>query len=228
MLLLMDKPIENIMEPPLRFSNSKYFSEAELKERREGNDDQRLWSLLSDIKKRANFTSPKSTPVQILDIACGVCREAELLIKFFGNGSPESDGQDVNLIGVDIDQSKIDAAIKFNSSNNFKNQTSFICRDATKLDEYPEIPDQVDLIMIRAQQISNSRQIWTEIFGQAIKKLTTNGIMIVTSYSNEEHQMLKDATKDLPFQIVIDETNPHSRISDGHGPDMKVLVVKRK
>src|SRR3990167_2742717 len=176
MSLCMDKIIENRLKP-LKFNNSQYFTEAELKERREGNDDQRFWSLLSDIKRQVNFAIPEERKIQILDIACGECKEAKLLIKFFGN-------------------------------------------------EYAKIPVQADIIMIRSQQISASKRIWTEIFSQAIKKLTDNGIMIVTSVSDGEHQMLKDAIKNLPFQILLDETNPHSRISDGHGQDMKVLVVK--
>jgi len=222
MSLCMDKIIENRLKP-LKFNNSQYFSEAELKERREGNDDQRFWSLLSDIKRQVNFAIPEERKIQILDIACGECKEAKLLIKFFGNEYAKSDDGNASLIGVDIDQKRINRAIELNSDNQ---NAVFLCKDATKLDEYPEISVQADIIMIRSQQISASKRIWTEIFSQAIKKLTDNGIMIVTSVSDGEHQMLKDAIKNLPFQILLDETNPHSRISDGHGQDMKVLVVK--
>lgn len=220
------KYLENLENTIFRtpFLN-KRFTAKEVSERKEGNDSQRFWNLLADINERINFIPPSGRKTQILDIACGPCEETKLLTGFFGGGSFEVNGENADFVGIDIDPDRIRQAKKSNSLQNVK----FICGDATNLNQYEGIPSQADIIVICNQQISQSRDVWSKIFQQAIQRFNQGGILIITSLSDNEHFLLKETLRELPCQIVLDQQNQHSKpITENASKDKNVLVVTKK
>jgi len=175
----------------------------------------------------------------VLDLACGECKEGYVLSAFFGGNQYGLPSDKVKIVGIDVDKSEIDRAIRRQQKPDYSQKITtwhqpsnfeFICGDVTRLNQYPEIPQQVDVVIIRHQQISDNEQKWLQIFRQGLERITQGGFILITSYSDIEHQMLIEVLQKLPCQIVLNEKNPwarplsHKEIS----LDRNVVIAKRQ
>lgn len=166
----------------------------------------------------------------ILDIGCGVCNEAFPLTTFFGRQKFGSEGSNVRVIGIDISDEDIARAIDRNSSTSFDGERlstrlrdayQFITADASKLDELVNIPEQAGVVMLRHPMISNTSQPWKLIIAQAINKLSTDGIAILTSFTEIEHGILVRTLNELSCEVLLDAKNPHARF---HVQDTNIIA----
>lgn len=194
--------------------------------------------LVSTVVK-TNYEPPENRQTQVLDLACGRCEEGIVLSAFFGGGEFGSASTRAKVTGVDIKQAEIARAIQDYQIPDFSKPITtyylpsnfeFIQGDATNLDNYPQIPQQADVVVIRYQQISDNEQIWSHIFQQALNRVTPEGIVIITSFSDIEQKMLLEALSKLDCQIVLNERNQfakplnHEKIS----LDRNITILKRK
>jgi SAM-dependent methyltransferase len=209
-----------------------------------GEESVRFWNMLVTTVNKSGYLPPQGRKTEILDIGCGTCEEGDLLAKFFA-------GQDLgnlvspdraNFTGIDIDPESIEKA-KENHSR-FEDGSypiklpkifSFIKADATKLEKYKKVPKEVDVVIIRHQQLAGdsdfdveeAREIWTIIFKKALERLAENGIILITSYTDIEHEELKDILSKLNCRIVVDEDNKYPIDRGDFILDKKILIVKR-
>ena len=204
-----------------------------------GEERKRFWNMLVTEVAKTDYQPPQDRQAQILDVGCGKCKEGIVLSAYFGGGEFGSANDNVKLIGIDINKRDIDKAISGHQRTDFSQQVTryvlpsnfeFIHGDATKLDQYPQIPDQLDVIVIRHQRILDNEEIWTEIFQESLNRLSPDGIMILTSFSDVEHQMLMEKLKELNVEVKIDETNPYAKptLHEEVSTDRNITIIKRK
>ena len=202
-------------------------------------DRKRFWNMLVSTVERTGYKPLQERPATVLDLGCGKCEEGIVLNAFFGGGNFGSSSENVKLIGVDIKQKDIERAINSYSSPDFSGKITkyvlppnyeFIVGDATNLDQYQQIPGEVDVVVIRHEQISDNEVVWTKIFGQALQRVSKEGIIIITSFSDVEHKTLIEALQKLDCEIVINERNPyakqlsHPKVS----LDRNITIIRKK
>ncbi|OGM11907.1 hypothetical protein A2Z22_01595 [Candidatus Woesebacteria bacterium RBG_16_34_12] len=209
------------------------------KARRQGEERARFWNMLVDIIPASGFLPPQDRPTTILHLGCGRAQEADVLAAYFGGGQFGSNSNQAIVVGVDIDNVSIKNAINFNSipqqgvPTRYKipDNMTFICGNATDLSMIKEVPEEVDVVIVRHQQISDDEDTWKKIFTQGTRRLRNSGIVLLTSFSDPEHRMLRQAINelDLNLRIVVDQTNKWGRELQPGGAvlDKKVLVVKK-
>ncbi len=171
----------------------------------------------------------------ILDIACGECREAEVLTDFMAElkGGPESA---VKLTGIDVRAREIaNAEKKFGrrrgpDGKRGKREFEFLAGDATKLKGHAEMGDDFDLVFMRHQNYWNGDSTWEKIFDQALEKLGKDGRLVITSYFDKEHALALDALQRLGGELIRTEFNPETRelITPGKSVDRHVAIFRRK
>ena len=172
---------------------------------------------------------------RILDIACGECREAEVLTDFMAEikGAPDST---VKLTGIDVRAREIaDAQKKFGSrrgpdSKRGKREFEFLTGDATKLQSNSEMGEDFDLVFMRHQNYWNGDSTWEKIFDQALEKLGKDGRLVITSYFDKEHSLALKALQRLGGELIRTEFNAETRelITPGKSVDRHIAIFKRK
>ena len=172
---------------------------------------------------------------RILDIACGECREAEVLTDFMAEikGAPYST---VKLTGIDVRAREIaDAQKKFGSrrgpdSKRGKREFEFLTGDATKLQSHSEMGEDFDLVFMRHQNYWNGDSTWEKIFDQALEKLGKDGRLVITSYFDKEHSLALEALQRLGGELISTEFNAETRelITPGKSVDRHIAIFKRK
>lgn len=195
-----------------------------------GDNRKRFWNMLVSTIERSGYKPPQGRQTKILDLACGVCEEGIVLSAFFGGGSFGNSNENVKIIGVDIKKKEIEDAISsYSKSGVLQPNYEFITGDATNLDQYQQIPSEVDAVVIRHQQISVNEDVWTKIFQQALQGVNKEGIVIITSFSDIEHEILIEALQKLDCEIVINESNPYAKpLSDEEiSLDRNIAIIKR-
>jgi len=186
---------------------------------------------LETVKRRLE----RRDEVRVLDIACGDCREAEVLGDFVAElkGAPEAA---VKLTGIDVRAREIaDAARKFGNQRGpdgkrGRREFEFLTGDATKLRGHAEMGEDFDLVFLRHQNYWNGQHDWEKIFDQALDKLGDDGKLVITSYFDKEHALALDAIQRLGGELIRTELNPESRELPtlGKSVDRHVAMFRRK
>lgn len=166
--------------------------------------------------------------LSLLNVACGRGDETGVLAKVLG-----SQAQAAHLQGLDIRAAQIDQANalwKKELSNMAGNLTAdFITHRGDRLSDLSEIGTP-DLAFLRHQNFWNDRPVWTKIFDQTLERLDEDGLLVITSYFDREHDLAVDALKKLGAIQVGSLANPNSRaLSDAPGKSVdKHLAVFKK
>ena len=204
-----------------------------------------FWNMLVDKVHQTGFELPQGKTVEVLDLACGACEEGRALNSFFGGRIYPGFSPDVNLAGIDVDAESIENA-KYNGrvwdeqkrENYLPENMHFIVGDGTRLEDYPEIPKQADVVIIRHQQLvgdpdrlqEESEEIWRKIFSQAFERVRPEGIVIITSHDEYQNDYAKKVLESLSCEIVLDQNNPYARPKESRysvTDDHRILVVRK-
>lgn len=168
------------------------------------NDMKKLDALLrGHVTPRLNR---KKAEARILDLACGRCDEAETLVKVL---QEEMQADKVKLVGADIRIREILQARERTS----KLDAEFLLQDARQLGEHKELND-FDLVFLRHQNYWHGSEVWKEIFDTGLAKLNDDGLLVITSYFDKEHQLALDALTKLGAKLVHTTRNEQSRVLD--------------
>lgn len=193
---------------------------------------------LETVKRRlaeAAKPRPGTGEIRVLDIACGECREAEVLGDFVAElkGAPEAT---VKLTGIDVRAREIaDAARKFGKRRDAREERGrrefeFLTGDATKLGDHAELGADFDLVFLRHQNYWNGDRDWEEIFDHALAKVGDEGRLVITSYFDKEHALALDAIEKLGGELIHTEFNEETRelATPGKSVDRHVAIFRRK
>lgn len=195
----------------------------------EAEENRRLQRILSRLLKESKFNPTGERPLQLLDIACGECREAETLVKVAQELQPGDKLAPVRLVGTDIrDREVEDATRRFRSRQDA--QFEFLVEDASKLDRNREMGGEFDLAFIRHQNFWLGATEWKRIFEQGMKKLSEDGVLVITSYFDREHELATRAIAEAGGELIVTERNLESMelAYPGKSVDRHVAVFRRK
>lgn len=171
----------------------------------------------------------KKEHLSLLNVACGRGDETGVLAKVLG-----SKAQTAHLQGLDIRAAQIDQANalwKKELSKMAGNLTAdFITHRGDRLCDLSEIGTP-DLAFLRHQNFWNDRPVWTKIFDQALERLDEDGLLVITSYFDREHELAVEALKKLGAIQVGSLANPNSRVlsdAPGKSVDKHLAVFKKR
>ncbi|MCE9520035.1 MAG: hypothetical protein K8R87_10850 [Verrucomicrobia bacterium] len=160
--------------------------------------------------------------LRILNLACGQCDEAETLVKF---GQAEAQGE-VRLIGADIRIREILQA----RERHAKLPAEFLLEDATKLGAHKQIEADFNMVLLRHQNFWHGPDLWKKIFEQGLEKTGDDGLLVITSYYDQEHQLALAALKELGAELIETKHNLQARKlrKPGKFVDKHIAVLRRK
>ncbi len=189
-------------------------------------DRRYFWNMLVTYIPKSGYLLANDF-IKILDIGCGKCREAAVLNSFFGQNNFNQPNPNVVITGIDIRNGFLEEAKEENKYSPFT--LRLINGDAARLSEYPEIPSRVDVVIIRHQEMINDKKLWTQIFKEAIEKMSDSGLGIITSYTNSEHDLAVKKLKSLGQKIILASRNKFARPTRVKGVSVdKNIILFRK
>lgn len=173
--------------------------------------------------------SGKAGPLQILDLACGTCRESGTLVEVFR----DFDGadRDVRLVGADIrDRELEEAAARARAQGKTRDQFEFLTENCAKLGRHRELGADFDVTFLRHQNYWNDKPVWQRIFEQGLEKLKDDGLLVITSYFDREHALALKALERAGAELIVTEQNEATRVLDtpGKSVDRHVAVFRKK
>ena len=168
-------------------------------------------------------------PLQILDLACGTCREAGTLVEVFRDFSGAD--REVRFVGADIrDRELEEAAARARAVAGSRDQFEFLTENCAKLGRHRELGQDFDVTFLRHQNYWNDKPVWHKIFEQGLEKLKDDGLLVITSYFDREHALALKALERAGAELVITEQNEASRqlTTPGKSVDRHVAVFRKK
>ena len=180
-------------------------------------------------------------PLQILDLACGPCREAETLIRVLREWPRQESARTrgpglagpapVRFVGADLRDHVIDeAAARTRAAGIAGAECEFIVDDCSRLSRHMALGKDFDVTFLRHQNYWNDPAVWRRIFAQGLEKLKDDGLLIITSYFDLEHQLAVKALEDAGAELLSTEANSGTLLLDapGKSSDRHVAVFRRK
>jgi SAM-dependent methyltransferase len=182
------------------------------------------------LKKSGHaLPSPAAGPLQILDLACGTCREAGTLVEVFRDFSGTS--RDVRLVGADIrDRELEEAAARARTAGKAGDRFEFLTENCAKLGRHRELGRDFDVTFLRHQNYWNDKPVWQRIFEQGLEKLKDDGLLVITSYFDREHALALKALERAGAELIITEQNEATRHLDtpGKSVDRHIAILRKK
>jgi hypothetical protein len=179
----------------------------------------RFWETLRWGLEKNPLQRPENRPLHVLDLACGQCEEARTVGAYFSSGIPGMPTRAVRFFGIDKNPQAIHTAVlgsengdPFYQSDAFyiSLDSTFVCGDATHLEYYPELPEEIDFILVRHQFLIRAPEIFEQMLKKAFERLSSNGIVFFTSFSLMEHEALLKLVEYLGCEVLLAKKNPHA------------------
>jgi len=202
-----------------------------------------FWETLKEVFGERDFKGRKPKSTTVLNLACGFCEESRLISAFFSSGIPGIPTEQVKFFGIDYDKGAIETAITssraldpffYSERFSLSINATFVCGDATNLDAYPEIPKEIDIMIVRHQFIARAPIEFEKMVAGALKRLKPTGLMLFTSFADSEQSLLTEMLNQLPCEILLAKENPHAvelkeKFKEGYiAIDKYICLVKRK
>lgn len=168
-------------------------------------------------------------PLQILDLACGTCREAGTLVEVFRDF--EGTDRDVRLVGSDIRGRELEeAAARAMATGQTRDHYEFLTGNGAQLSRHRELGRDFDVTFLRHQNYWNDQPVWQRIFEQGLDKLKDDGLLVITSYFDREHALALQALERAGAELVVTAQNEATRLLDtpGKSVDRHVAVFRKK
>ena len=169
---------------------------------------QDLSVLETDLRRLLRGKLISKSEINALNIACGRADETGVLAKIIGEKASSA-----HIQGLDLRASEIDYA-REKWKKVLGEQTvscDFGVGRADRLNELKELDDP-DLVFIRHQNYWFEPKAWIKLYDQALQKLKQDGVMVITSYFDEEHEMARQVLSKLGAVEIEHRFNPNARI----------------
>jgi len=179
-------------------------------------DQTNFWNLLVDTVSLLPYWPFQDTPIDILDVGCGMALDATSLHAYFGGTDYPQPGKNVTYTGIDINAKAIEKATALHHD---RDDLQFIVADATDLTPvFASMANTVkkdgfEVAVIRHQNASNTPEIWRDIFSETWSRLRPGGILIVTSYTCLEHEVMTELMSDIGAEPFIEGRNPNAEMA---------------
>ena len=167
--------------------------------------------------------------LSLLNLACGRGDETGVLAKLLAEKSKSAHLQGLDIRAAEIDQANSRWKAELEKAAEQNSTADFITHRGDRLLDLAEIGTP-DIAFLRHQNYWNDKPVWTQIFDQALERLNDDGLLVITSYFDKEHELATEALENLGAIQVGSIINPNSRaLSDAPGKSVdKHLAVFRK
>jgi uncharacterized SAM-dependent methyltransferase len=166
-------------------------------------------------------------PLQILDLACGPCREASTLVQTLRERQPEASA--IRFVGADIRRRELEeAAARARAAD--LHDAEFITTDCSQLDRIRSLGDNFDLAFLRHQNFWNDPAAWRRIFAHGLARLRDDGLLVITSYFDREHELATGALEAAGAELIVSTRNEESIAlsTPGKSVDRHLAVFRRR
>ncbi len=193
-------------------------------------DEQPLQRLLTAALDAAlPHASKPRDEVHVLDLACGECREVEVVSSaaVAKLGRP---GAALRFVGADIRGAQIgDARARARALRKAGASVEFLEQDCSKLTDLRELGGGFDMVFLRHQNFWNDRRAWRRIFAGGMERLSDSGLLVITSYFDREHELAVKAITAAGGELVTSLRNVDSRAlpTAGKSVDRHLAVFRR-
>jgi len=172
-----------------------------------------LSSLENSMRKLLAGLLNDRDSIQALNIACGRADETGVLAKIISEKA-----QTGHIEGLDLREPEITGAnqlwkpaLKNKLNVGHEISCDFRVGRADQLDQWKEL-DSPDLVFVRHQNFWFDPKAWIKLYNQAINKLKEDGVMVITSYFDEEHEMARQVLQKLGALEVTHRFNPNATL----------------
>lgn len=184
-------------------------------------DMARLRLLLADAMRL--LQRPPLVEPSLLNLACGRADETGVLLETLclpGRGG--------HYLGLDLRPAEIqEARRRWGQSWLPQGRVEFRVADASLAQHLPETADR-DLIFVRHQNFWDDPATWDRIYRNALARLKPNGLLLLTSYFEREHELALAALRGLGAELLLDIPHGASRPlpdAPGKSVDKRLAVV---
>ncbi|TLD72608.1 class I SAM-dependent methyltransferase [Phragmitibacter flavus] len=184
--------------------------------------DMQVLSGLLQNTVAPHLRSATKNDLRILNLACGQCDEAETLVNF---AKSQTEGA-VQLIGADI---RIREILQARAQHSHL-PAEFLLEDATKLQHHKQLGEDFNMVLLRHQNYWHGPELWKRIFEQGLARMDENGLLVITSYFDKEHQLALEALDKLGAELITTHSNQVSRqlLTPGKSIDKHIAVFRRR
>ena len=189
-------------------------------------------AALARLLRRAIDGVPRVAPtdreLRILDLACGPCREAATLVRTLTESSGET-VRPVRFVGADIRPREIEEAAARAKAAGLEN-AEFLVGDCARLSDQGNVGSDFDLTFLRHQNFWNDPAAWHRIFAHGLERLHDDGLLVITSYFDREHELAVRALEATGAQLVTSVRNDDSiaLATPGKSVDRHLAVFRRR
>ncbi len=166
------------------------------------------------------------TEQRILNLACGRADETGVLADVFGR-----DAERLEIVGADIRSAEIEEAnLRWGTVKDSDMQTRFHVEDGKRFLATMSSSERFDLTFMRHQNFWNDPVLWGRMFEGALRQLSDDGLFVITSYFDMEHELACRKLTDLSAVKVADHRNTRSReLSEtpGKSIDRHIAIFRR-
>lgn len=195
---------------------------------------ERFSDLLAENVPQSGFEPPSSGRINILDIGCGFAPETSVVTSYFSGNNFDAKGvEGVSFFGIDISPEAIEIARQKYASTP-KSEYTFTLGDAARLEDFPEIPEKVHVVIFRHPYVKvdeKTGRTWSRMLEQARERLADGGIAIFTTFMQEEQEMLAGKLNQFGYEIIIKKKNeraiPISEVSKS-AYDGYILIARAR
>ena len=163
---------------------------------------------------------------RILNLACGRADETGVLADTFG-----AEAGKLEIVGADIRSAEIEEArLRWKTPAYGDIHTRFHVEDGNRFLDAMSPNEKFDLTFMRHQNFWNDPRLWTRMFEGGLQQLSDDGLFVITSYFDLEHQLACQKMATLGATKVADLRNMDSRnLSDAPGKSVdRHIAVFRK
>ena len=90
-------------------------------------------------------------------------------------------------------------------------EAEFLVQDCAKLSDLNSLADDFNIAFMRHQNFWNGDTTWSKIYDEALHRLNEEGLLVITSYFDREHELALDAIQNLGAELVLTDKNTQSR-----------------
>lgn len=167
-------------------------------------DVARLRRLLG-LGLRAARWSPPPRPA-VLNLACGRADETGILVETLAPA-----GAPIFLLGIDLRAPAIDEArARWLPARQPGQQLDFRSGDASRINRMRQLP-RFDFVFIRHQNFWHDPEVWTRLYRHALDSLKPDGLIVITSYFDHEHDLAGACLRQLGAVRAAELPHPASR-----------------
>ncbi len=181
-----------------------------------------LAATLSTVPALAQTGSER----RILNLACGRADETGVIAEIFAG-----EAERLEIVGADIRSAEIEeASLRWKTAKNSDVQTRFHVEDGKRFLSSMPSGDRFNLTFMRHQNFWNDPVLWSRMFEGGLRQLDDDGLFVITSYFDVEHDLACRKITALGATKVADYRNIHSRElpdTPGKSIDRHIAIFRR-